>query len=103
MNIAALVIAILGLIATIGVAYLVNKRTKETLRRIEAILIAEKTNDEVASIERLIEDIERSGKRGTVVQRPNGSWGINWVMSVGGGSIKPSGKLKTRKSSGGKK
>ena len=81
MNIASLVIAIIGVVITIILVVLVDTRTRKTLRRLDAKLIADKSLDEVRQIERLIEDIDRSGeKRGRVVQRKDGTWGIDWTM-----------------------
>ena len=38
--------------------------------------------------------IERvGGKRGRVVQRENGTWSIDWAIGVGGGEVKPKGRL----------
>lgn len=83
--IAALIVAIIGIVATVIVGYLVHIRTQKALRRIDASLIADKSFDEVHQIERLLEDIERSrSRRGRVVQREDGSWGIDWVMVAGG-------------------
>lgn len=94
MGMAALIIAILGLTATIVVARLVHTRTSKALRRIDALLIAGKSFEEVRTIERLLEDIERAGeKRGRVVQRENGTWGVDWAIVVGGGEVKPKGRL----------
>lgn len=96
MTIAALV-AILGIIATALVGWLVHTKTSKLLRRINAVLIARVTTTELSQMEKLIEDIERTGeKRGTVVQRPDGAWAIDWVMVVGGGTVKPTGTLRTR-------
>ena len=97
MTIAAVVLAILGIIATALVGWLVHKKTSKILRRINAVLIARVTPTELSQMERLIEDIERTGeKRGTVVQRPDGTWAIDWPMEVGGGAVKPTGTLRTR-------
>jgi len=97
MTIAALVLAIFGIIATASVGWLVHKKTSKILNRIKAILIARVTPTELSQMERLIEDIERTGeKRGTIVQRSDGTWGIDWVMVVGGGTVKPTGTPKTR-------
>lgn len=94
MDIAALIIAILSLAATIVVARLVHTRTSKALRRIDALLIADKSFEEVRTIERLLEDMERSReKRGQVVQQEDGTWGIKYAIAVGGGEIKPKGKL----------
>jgi len=97
MAIAAVVLAILGIIATALVGWLVHKKTSKILRRINAVLIARVTPTELNQMERLIEDIERTGeKRGTIVQRPDGTWGIDWAEVVGGGTVKPTGTLRTR-------
>lgn len=97
MSLAALIIAILGIVATGLVGWLVHNKTSKLLRRINAILIARVTPKELDQMERLIEDIERTGeKRGTIVQRPDSSWGIDWIMVVGGGKVKPTGTLRTR-------
>ncbi|MBE9512951.1 MAG: hypothetical protein IMY77_02700 [Chloroflexi bacterium] len=97
MTIAALVLAISGIIATALVGWLVHTKTSTLLRRINAVLIARVTPTELSQMERLIEDIERTGeKRGTIVQRSDGTWGIDWVVVVGGGTVKPTGMLKTR-------
>ena len=97
MQIASIVLASLGIIATIFVSWLVYAKSGKILKLINAVLIARITPAELGEMERLIEDIERSGeKRGTVVQRPDGTWGINWTMAVGGGTIKPTGTLRTR-------
>ena len=97
MTIAAVVLAILGIIATALVGLLVHKKTSKLLRLIHAILIARVTPKELSQMERLIEDIERTGeKRGTIVQRSNGTWGVDWVLKVGGGMVKPTGTLRTR-------
>ena len=97
MTIAAFVLAILGIIATGLVAWWVHKKSSKILNRIKAILIARVTPKELSEMERLIEDIERTGeKRGTVVQRSDGAWGIDWVMVVGGGTVKPTGTLRAR-------
>lgn len=87
MAVVALIIAIVGVITTVIVGYLVHIRTRKALRRIDASLIASKSSDEVHQIERLLEDIERAGsKRGKVVQREDGSWGIDWKIVVGSNS-----------------
>lgn len=97
MTIAAFVLAILGIIATALVGLLVHKKTSKLLNRIKAILIARVTPAELSEMERLIEDIERTGeKRGTIVQRSDGTWGVDWVLKVGGGTVKPTGTLRTR-------
>ena len=97
MTIAADVLAILGIIATALVGLLVHKKTSKLLRLIKAVLIARVTPTELSQIERLIEDIERTGeKRGTVVQRSDGAWGIDWALKIGGGTVKPTGTLRTR-------
>ena len=93
----AFVLAISGIIATAFVGWLVHTKTRKVLRRINAILIARVTPTEFSQIERLIEDIERTReKRGTVVQRPDGVWSIDWVMPVGAGTVKLSGTLRAR-------
>jgi hypothetical protein len=64
---------------------LVHVKTGKLLRRINAVLIARVVPTELSQMERLIEDIEQTGeKRGTVVQRPDGTWAIDWVMKLGG-------------------
>lgn len=63
MSMAALIIAILGLTATIVVARLVHTSTSKALRRIDALLIAGKSFEEVRTIEGLLEDIVRTGGR----------------------------------------
>ena len=94
MSITALIISILSLTATIVVARLVYTRTSKTLRRLDALLIAGKSFEEVRTIERLLEDIERTGEqRGRVVQRENGTWSVDWTIAVGGGVVKPKGRL----------
>ncbi|MCJ7515453.1 MAG: hypothetical protein MUO89_05750 [Dehalococcoidia bacterium] len=96
MTIAALVLAILGIVATIFVGWLVHIKTGKLLRRINAVLIARVAPTELSQMERLMEDIERTGeKRGTLVQRPDGTWGIDWVMELGG-TVKPTGTLRKR-------
>jgi len=97
MTIAAIVLAGLGIIATALVGLLVHKKTSNLLRLIHAILIARVAPKELSQMEKLLEDIERTGeKRGTVVQRSDGTWGIDWVVEVGGGTVKPTGTLRTR-------
>ncbi|MGB2800117.1 MAG: hypothetical protein WBC82_09800 [Dehalococcoidia bacterium] len=97
MSLAALIIAFLGLVVTGLVGWLVHNKTSKLLRRINAILIARVTPKELDQMERLIEDIDRAGeKRGTAVQRSDGSLGIDWTMDVGGGIVKPTGTLRTR-------
>jgi len=97
MEITAVVLAILGIVATALVGWLVHMKTSKLLGRINAVLIARVTPTELSQMERLIEDIERTGeKRGTVVERPDGSWGIDWAIVVGGGTVKPTGTLRTR-------
>lgn len=84
MVLAALILSALALLATVAVGLLVHTRTSKALRRIDAMLIANKSLDEVRQIERLLEDTERSRhKRGRVVQREDGSWGIDWTITVG--------------------
>ena len=96
MTIAAIVLAILGIIATALVGWLVHTKTGKILRLIKTLLIARVTPAELSQLERLIEDFERTGeKRGTVVQRSDGAWGIDWVMAVGG-TVKPTGTLRAR-------
>jgi hypothetical protein len=96
MTIAALILAILGIIATILVGWLVHTKTGKLLRRINAVLIARVAPTELSQMERLIEDIERTGeKRGTLVQRPDGAWGIDWVVALGG-TLKTTGTLRKR-------
>jgi hypothetical protein len=97
MEIASIILASLGIIATVFVSWLVYTKSGRILKRINAVLIARVTPTELSELNRLLEDIERTGeKRGTVVQRPDGTWGINWTMAVGGGTIKPTGTLGTR-------
>jgi len=94
MVLASLLIAILSIGVAIGVSCLAHRRNAKALRRIEAIQIAGKSKDEVRTIERLLEDIERSHeKRGGVVQREDGKWAIDWSIEVGEGSVPISGKL----------
>ena len=94
MTIAAVILAILGIIATALVGLLVHKKTSKLLKRINAVLIARVPPTELDQMERLIEDIERNGeKRGTLVQRPDGTWGIDWVIVVGSGTVKLNGTL----------
>jgi hypothetical protein len=84
MAIAAIVLAVLGIIATALVGWLVHEKTSELLNRMKAILIARATPQEISAMERLIEDIERTGqKRGTIVQRANGTWGVDWDLKLG--------------------
>ena len=97
MTIAAIVLAGLGIIATALVGLLVHKKTSNLLGLIHAILIARVTPKELSEMYRLIEDIKRTGeKRGTLVQRTEGAWGIDWVVEVGGGTVKPTGTLRPR-------
>ena len=97
MTTAAFVLAILGIIATVLVGWLVHTKTSKLLRRINAILIARVTPTELSQIYRLIDDIERTGeKRGTIVQRSDGTWAIDWTQVVGGEVVIPTGTLKTR-------
>ena len=92
-----IVLASLGILATALVAWLVYRKTSKLLNRIRAILIARIAPKELSEMERLIEDIERTGeKRGTIVQRSDGTWGVVWVVEVGGGTVKPTGTLRTR-------
>jgi hypothetical protein len=85
MEIAALVISILGIFATILVGWLVYIKTDRILSRINSVLIARIAPAEFSAMDRLIEDIERTGeKRGTVVQRPDGTWSIDWTMNLQG-------------------
>ena len=93
MEIAEIILACLGITATVCVGLLVHTKTKKILKRIEAVLIARVAPEELSAMGRLIKDIERTGeKRGTVVQRSDGTWGINWTMKVGG-EIKSTGTL----------
>jgi hypothetical protein len=96
MEITALILAILGIVATILVGWLVHIETGKLLRLINAVLIARVSPTELSQMERLIEDIERTGeKRGTVVQRPDGTWAIDWALVLGG-TVKPTGTLGKR-------
>jgi tetrahydromethanopterin S-methyltransferase subunit G len=46
---------------------------------------------------RLDEDTKRVGYvRGELYQLEDGSWGIAWAIGVGGGTVKPTGTLRTR-------
>lgn len=95
MEITAVVLASLGIIATMFVSWLVYIKSSKIINRINAILIARVKPSELHEMERLLEDIERTGeKRGTLVQRENGTWGIDWAITVGGGTIKPTGILR---------
>ena len=81
MNILMLILAILGIIATGLVGWLVHSRTKGLLKRVQNILVAEMTPEKYRTVLRLLEDMERSRvKRGTVNQKEDGSWGIDYVM-----------------------
>jgi hypothetical protein len=89
MQLTALIVAILGIIATGFVGWWVSNRTNRLLKRIDSILIARTKKEEYSEILRLIGDIEKSGtKRGTVVLRSDGSWGIDWFIEIGGGQVK---------------
>ena len=103
MTLLSIVLGCVGIIATALVAWLVYNKSSKLFKRIESILIARASKTEYEAVKRLIDDIERTGeKRGTVVQRPDGSWGVDWVINVGGGDIKPTGKLSTSKNEGSK-
>lgn len=88
MVLASLLIAILSIGVAIGVSFLAHRRNAKALRRIEAMQIAGKSKDEVRTIERLLEDIERTHeKRGLVVQREDGKWSIDWSIDLFEGSV----------------
>lgn len=80
------ILAIIGII----VALVVYRRTDRILKgmdnilkRIDAILIARMSPSEYKQALRLIDDIQKTGeKRGTIAQRANGVWGIDWDLAV---------------------
>ena len=80
MEIAAIVLALIGISATAFVGRLVHTKTSKLLKRINSILIARIPPEELSAIIRLIEDIEKTGeKRGTISEKPNGKWAIDWT------------------------
>lgn len=83
MNIIMLILAILGIIVTGLVGWMVHSRTKWLLGRVKNIQVAEMTPEKYRNVLRLLEDMERTGeKRGTVSKRKDGSWGIDYVIEV---------------------
>lgn len=83
--IVGIILASLGILATVFVAWLVDKRTKRLLSHIESIQIADMPPQKYRTLLKLIEDMERSGmKRGTLNQRPDGSWGIDYILEMKG-------------------
>ena len=63
-----------------------------------AMIVAQMSLDEYSKVERLVEDIERTGhKRGQIVRCKDGSLNILWKQGVGGGSVGSSGDLKISK------
>jgi hypothetical protein len=78
--IAGVVLAVLGIAATVFVTVLVDKRTTKMLERINNMQVAEMPQEKYRTVLRLLDDMERSKvKRGTVSQLPNGSWSIDFI------------------------
>ena len=80
MELAALVVAIVGIGVAAYLTYSVDKRTRVYLARLETILTAEMTPAKYKVLLRLLEDAERSGqKRGTITQNADGNWIVAWA------------------------
>lgn len=77
MIVASVVLSCVGLLATIGVGFLVYCRTKKTISKVsEAILY---TFPGVGQRKRLLEDIRRTGEiRGEVVEKTLGGYRVLW-------------------------
>jgi hypothetical protein len=83
MVIAAFIISIVSVVATIAVAWLVDSSTNKLFRRMAYLLPAEMSPEKHKAILRLVDDMERTGeKRGTLNQRDDGSWGIDYALEI---------------------
>ena len=80
MVVAALVLAVLGIIATIYVAYLVNKKTSRLINRILDIQSAEMPPKKYDVLLRLLRD--KRGEYGWIKQNAQGKWVIVWEMEI---------------------
>jgi hypothetical protein len=83
MNIVSLILGIIGILATLSIAWLVYIKTGKLFKRIEMIQTAEMTVEKYRELLRLVEDGERTGqKRGTIKQNKDGKWIIEWQLEI---------------------
>ncbi len=80
MDIVALVLAVLGIGATIYVAFLVDKRTTSLIKRIGDIQSAEMPPEKYDTLLRLLND--KRGNYGWIKQNAHGKWIIVWEMEI---------------------
>jgi hypothetical protein len=82
------VFGIFGIVATVLVGawfYVLSDKIQKRIEYItkynNAVLIARMSMKEYKEGMRLINDIINTGeKRGTLVQRPSGTWGVDWIQ-----------------------
>lgn len=83
MNIVSIILGIIGILATLSVAWLVYIKTGKLFKRIEMIQTAEMTVEKYRELLRLVEDGEHTGrKRGTIKQNKDGKWMIEWQLEI---------------------
>ena len=99
----ALIVSIVsGIIAVTAIIQSIVLRrwtTSETSGQLNFIiqLVVNSAADPDA-VRRMLEDYGRAGEwRAKVSKRPDGKYGLDFTISVGGGDVKPSGKLEGHK------
>jgi len=79
MNVVGIILGVSGIIATGVVGWVFYIRSQKIITRMNAILTAHMSLDEFSAALRLVDDIEKTGtKRGTIAQKPDGTWVIRW-------------------------
>ncbi len=87
-------------VAAIVQAIVLRRRTKsETERQLNFIMhLVVNSAADPDTVRRMLEDYNKAGEwRAKVVRRPDGNYSLDFKMTVGGGSVKPSGKLTANK------
>jgi len=95
----SIVSAVIAMISIIQAIVLRRRTKKETTEDLNFItnLVANSAADP-DTVRRLLEDYNKVGEwRAKVSRRPDGKYGLDFAITVGGGNVKPTGKLEIHK------
>jgi len=89
-------IAIASFIQAIILRQRTKRETDESLDFLVHLVVNSSADPD--TVRRMLEDYRRAGTwRAKVSRRPDGKYGLDFAIIVGGGEVKPSGKLEKRK------
>ena len=95
-SIVSAVIAIAAIVQAIILRQWTKNETEGQLNFITHLVVNSAADPD--AVRRMLEDYGRAGEwRAKVSKRPDGKYGLDFTISVGGGDVKPSGKLEGHK------